>query len=211
MKYKINYNEVAHGAISWSHEGNDSQYCEAGEPVVLSWQPTTGWGLAEAHYTDGDGNVTSIDLETRTFTMPAKDITISGTFKRFVLEDWKSDQPAPMQQVYALIDFDSAGIDPEDLPGELTLDDIPLFSGFSSISELDEKMHGFNFVTIDVKYADYIMRVVNRNCNAVPGSHDYGLIAGGYNAVDGIAVSMYAQIQFDGEIIKVTNFSYSET
>ena len=117
MKYRINYKSVAHGAISWSHEGKDSQYCEAGEPVVLSWQPTTGWGLAEAHYTDGDGNVTAIDIESRTFTMPAKDITISGTFKRFVLEDWTSDNEAASGPVVSLGAFDSS-----ELP-QLTGDD----------------------------------------------------------------------------------------
>lgn len=87
-KYKINYQSTPHGAISWKHEGRDDQYCEAGEEVVIRWQPSAGWGLQEAHYTDGGGNVTPIDIESRTFTMPAKDITISGTFKRFVLGDW---------------------------------------------------------------------------------------------------------------------------
>lgn len=108
MKYRINYKSVAHGAISWSHEGKDSQYCEAGEPVVLSWQPTTGWGLAEAHYTDGDGNVTAIDIESRTFTMPASDITIGGTFKRFVLEDWTGDKDVTKGPVVSLGSFDAS-------------------------------------------------------------------------------------------------------
>ena len=87
-KYKINYQSTPHGAISWKHEGRDDQYCEAGEEVVIRWQPSAGWGLQEAHYTDGGGNVTPIDIESRTFTMPAKDITITGTFKRFMLGDW---------------------------------------------------------------------------------------------------------------------------
>ena len=90
-KYKINYQSTPHGAISWKHEGKDDQYCEAGEEVVIRWQPSAGWGLQEAHYTDGGGNVTPIDIESRTFTMPAKDITLTGTFKRFVIEDWTGE------------------------------------------------------------------------------------------------------------------------
>ena len=89
-KYRINYNTLAHGAISWHHEGKDSQYCEAGDLVTLDWQPTAGWGLKEAHYTDTDGNVTPITGGA--FTMPAKDITIEGTFKRFALDDWAGDK-----------------------------------------------------------------------------------------------------------------------
>ena len=89
-KYRINYNTLAHGAISWHHEGKDSQYCEAGDLVTLDWQPTAGWGLKEAHYTDTDGNVTPITGGA--FTMPAKDITIGGTFKRFALDDWEGDK-----------------------------------------------------------------------------------------------------------------------
>ena len=89
-KYRINYNTLAHGAISWHHEGKESQYCEAGDLVTLDWQPTAGWGLKEAHYTDTDGNVTPITGGA--FTMPAKDITIEGTFKRFALDDWAGDK-----------------------------------------------------------------------------------------------------------------------
>ena len=107
-KYRINYNTVEHGTISWHHKGKDSQYCEAGEPVKLAWQPSSGWGLAEAHYTDGDGNVTAIDIKSRTFTMPASDITISGTFKRFVLEDWTSDKEASSGPVVSLGAFDAS-------------------------------------------------------------------------------------------------------
>ena len=116
-KYKINYQSTPHGAISWKHEGRDDQYCEAGEEVVIRWQPSAGWGLQEAHYTDGGGNVTAIDIESRTFTMPAKDITISGTFKRFVLEDWTSDKEAASGPVVSLGAFDAS-----DLP-QLTGDD----------------------------------------------------------------------------------------
>ena len=87
-KFRIKRDTVDHGAISWRHSGNDDQYCEAGEDVTIAWQPTAGWGLQEAHYTDGDGNVTAIDLTTRTFTMPSEDITIGGTFKKFTTQDW---------------------------------------------------------------------------------------------------------------------------
>ena len=116
-KHRIKIANTANGAISVHHAGNDTAYCEAGEPVVLSWQPTTGWGLAEAHYTDGDGNVTAIDIKSRTFTMPAKDITIAGAFKRFVLEDWTSDKEAFSGPVVSIGAFDAS-----ELP-QLTGDD----------------------------------------------------------------------------------------
>ena len=80
--------DITHGTISWAHGGKDDQYCEAGETVVIDWQPDAKWGLQEAHYTDEDGNVVPIDITTKSFTMPAKAVTVGGTFKRFVIQDW---------------------------------------------------------------------------------------------------------------------------
>lgn len=98
MKYYITKEATPHGAISWSHDGNDDQYCEAGEVVTLDWQPSAGWGLQEAHYTDSNNAVTAIDLtpvvingkKVVQFVMPASNIVIGGTFKRFVVQDWGS-------------------------------------------------------------------------------------------------------------------------
>ena len=92
MKHLIKIESVEHGVLGVRHAGLDQQYCETGEIVTLKWQPDAGWGLQEAHYTDGDGNVTAIDGGE--FTMPNKDITIGGTFKRFVLDDWTGDVTA---------------------------------------------------------------------------------------------------------------------
>ena len=86
MKHLIKIESVEHGVLGVRHAGLDQQYCETGELVTLKWQPDAGWGLQEAHYTDKDGNVTAI--EGGEFTMPNKDITIGGTFKRFVVQDW---------------------------------------------------------------------------------------------------------------------------
>lgn len=88
MKHLIKIESAEHGVLGVRHTGLDNQYCEAGEQVILKWQPDAKWGLQEAHYTDGGGNVVAIDLTTKSFTMPNKDITIGGTFKRFVIEDW---------------------------------------------------------------------------------------------------------------------------
>ena len=87
-KHLIKIDNQQHCALSVAHAGKDNQYCESGEVVAIAWQPSSGWGLQEAHYTDEDGNVVSIDLSLREFTMPAKAITIGGTAKRFVLQDW---------------------------------------------------------------------------------------------------------------------------
>ena len=92
MKHLIKIESVAHGVLGVRHAGLDQQYCEAGEIVTLKWQPDAGWGLQEAHYTDGYGNVTAI--EGGEFAMPNKDITIGGTFRRFVLDDWTGDVTA---------------------------------------------------------------------------------------------------------------------
>ena len=92
MKHLIKIESVAHGVLGMRHAGLDQQYCEAGEIVTLKWQPDAGWGLQEAHYTDGDGNVTAIEYGE--FTMPNKEITIGGTFRRFSAEDW-ADNPYP--------------------------------------------------------------------------------------------------------------------
>ena len=87
-KHLIKIDNPQHCAISVAHAGLDNQYCEAGEVVAIDWQPSSGWGLQEAHYTDEDGNVVAIDLSVREFTMPAKAIVVSATAKRFVIEDW---------------------------------------------------------------------------------------------------------------------------
>ncbi len=96
MKHLIKIETPEHGVLSVRHAGRDSQYSEAGETIILDWQPDPKWGLQEAHYTDEGGNVTAIDLTPQTiegrkvvaFTMPDSAITIGATFKRFVIEDW---------------------------------------------------------------------------------------------------------------------------
>lgn len=93
---------MAHGTISWAHDGKDDQYCEAGETVVIDWQPDAKWGLQEAHYTDEDGNVVPIDITTKSFTMPAKAIIIGGTFKRFVIQDWTEGTNPSIGDILAL-------------------------------------------------------------------------------------------------------------
>ena len=87
MKHLIKKAEnFMHGTIGWMHEGNDGQYCEAGEVVKLTWQPSAGWGLSEAHYIDAGGNI--VPITGGEFVMPDSAITIGATFKRFVVQDW---------------------------------------------------------------------------------------------------------------------------
>jgi len=87
MKHLIKIETPEHGVLSVQHDGRDSQYCEAGETIILDWQPDPKWGLQEAHYTVG-GRQVAIDLKTRTFIMPSAEVSIGATFKRFVIEDW---------------------------------------------------------------------------------------------------------------------------
>ena len=87
--FKIKIESTQHGAISAHHNDSstgDMAWCHPGEDVFLRWQPSAGWGLKEAHYEDQDGNV--VQIEGGVFTMPASDIVIGGTFKRFTVEDW---------------------------------------------------------------------------------------------------------------------------
>ena len=96
MKHLIKIESTPHGVLGVRHTGLDQQYCEAGEQVILKWQPDAKWGLQEAHYTDSNGNVTAIDLtrvkvdgvDVVAFVMPNAEITVGGTFKRFVAQDW---------------------------------------------------------------------------------------------------------------------------
>ena len=107
MKHLIKIEPTAHGVLGVRHAGLDQQYCEAGELVTLKWQPDAGWGLQEAHYTDGDGNVTEIEFGN--FVMPDKDIIIGGTFKRFSAEDW-ADNPYPRPNAPRYLKF-TANVD----------------------------------------------------------------------------------------------------
>ena len=96
MKHLIKIESTAHGVLGVRHAGRDQQYCEAGETVILKWQPDAGWGLKEAYYKDAGGNVTPISLiptkingkDVVTFTMPDANVTVGGVFKRFTIEDW---------------------------------------------------------------------------------------------------------------------------
>ena len=138
-KYRIKSKTVAHGTISWRHEGKDSQYCEAGDLVTLDWQPTAGWGLQEAHYTDTDGNVTPITGGA--FTMPAKDITIGGTFKRFALDDWAGDKDVtngPLESI-----------------GSFGKDDLPKLEGDDAVGTLAFVMDTKKYATWNGNYWTY--------------------------------------------------------
>ena len=99
MKHLIKKEKnILHGTIGWSHNGNDGQYCEAGETVKIKWQPTAGWGLQEVHYTDGGGNVVAIDGGE--FVMPDSEVVIGATFKRFVVGDWTEGKVANVGKTF---------------------------------------------------------------------------------------------------------------
>lgn len=88
MKYLIKKKQgIMHGTIAWKHDGNDGQYCEAGEAVVVTFQPQAGWGLSELSYTDDEGNV--VKIEGNEFVMPDSNVVIDAVFKRFSVEDWE--------------------------------------------------------------------------------------------------------------------------
>ena len=96
MKHLIKIESTIHGVLGVRHAGRDQQYCEAGEKVILKWQPDAGWGLKEAHITDKDGNVTAI--EGGEFVMPDSAVAVGGKFKRFLLDDCANDPYKPQPQ-----------------------------------------------------------------------------------------------------------------
>ena len=122
MKHFIKIESTPHGVLGVRHAGLDQQYCEAGELVILKWQPDAKWGLQEAHYTDGDGNIVPIDLGNGNgvvaFMMPDKDITIGGTFKRFVIEDWTGRDAA-----FSIV-------------GSFDVDSLPTLDGFNDAGKV---------------------------------------------------------------------------
>ena len=88
-KFKISHEFTTHGSISWVHLGSDAEWAEAGSAVKIMWQCDAKWGLQEAHYTlNGVKHDIDITTDEPQFVMPEGDITIGGTFKRFVLQDW---------------------------------------------------------------------------------------------------------------------------
>ena len=124
MKHLIKIESTAHGVLGVRHAGRDQQYCEAGEKVILKWQPDAGWGLKEACYKDAGGNVTPISLiptkingkDVVTFTMPDANIVVGGVFKRFSIEDWTGKGSAfsivgsfPTDKLPILDGFNDAG------------------------------------------------------------------------------------------------------
>lgn len=124
-KHLIKIDNPQHCALSVAHAGKDNQYCEAGEVVAIDWQPSAGWGLQEAHYTDEDGNVVDIDLSLREFTMPAKSVTIGGTAKRFVLPDWTGDKENEANNVLDWLtagDITPKSDDPNEIVGKFAME-----------------------------------------------------------------------------------------
>lgn len=91
MKHLIKIESTAHGVLGVRHGGKDQQYCEAGKKVVLKCQPDAGWGLKEAHIIT---KKEIVPIEGGEFVMPNEPITIGGTFKKFVLNDWTGDVTA---------------------------------------------------------------------------------------------------------------------
>lgn len=138
MKHLIIIETPEHGVLSVQHAGRDSQYSEAGETIILDWQPDPKWGLQEAHYTDEGGNVTAIDLTPQTiegrevvaFTMPDSAITIGATFKRFVIEDW-TEGTNPSEGAVLVV-----GNNGEPLP-------VPVDDLANQIAEGDNEINGF--------------------------------------------------------------------
>ena len=90
MKRKIAIAETEHGALSARHSGKDGQWALPGTFIEIDWQPNAGWGLSEAHYVAG-GTETPINLGVKGFVMPDADVVIGGTFKRFIVQDWTTN------------------------------------------------------------------------------------------------------------------------
>ena len=79
VKYDVNISAMTNGSVV-----ADVARAEAGETVTLTITPSAGYKLATIAVTDTDeGNVAlSGSGNTRTFTMPAKAVTVSATFEK---------------------------------------------------------------------------------------------------------------------------------
>ena len=93
---------VLHCAMCVRYNGESVSEVEDGETLKLDWQPASGWGLQEAHYTDENNQIVQIDLSTREFTMPDYDIVIEGTAKRFSVQDWTTNAPSQSGKVLGI-------------------------------------------------------------------------------------------------------------
>lgn len=93
---------VLHCAMCVRYNGESVSEVETGETLKLDWQPASGWGLQEAHYTDENKQIVQIDLSTREFTMPDYDIVIEGTAKRFSVQDWTTNDPLQRGKVLGI-------------------------------------------------------------------------------------------------------------
>ena len=180
MKHLIKIESTAHGVIGVRHAGRDQQYCEAGETVVLNWQPDAGWGLKEAYYKDAGGNVTPISLiptkingkDVVTFTMPNANIVVGGVFKRFVIEDWTGKGSA-----FSIV-------------GSFPTDKLPILDGFKDAGKIafDETQmayvhwDGYGWATADGKPATprylKLTAVIDGEIGFVAFNDGYGLPAG---------------------------------
>lgn len=139
MKHLIKIESTAHGVLGVRHAGRDQQYCEAGELVTLKWQPDAKWGLQEAHYTDGDGNIVPIDLGNGngvvSFMMPDKNITINGTFKMFVSQDWtEGTNPSKGKVLTVGNNGEPAPISVDELANQITEGDNDLVDAIDRIN-----------------------------------------------------------------------------
>ena len=77
MAYSVNVNAVSNGSVSV-----DKSSSAAGQTVTITTTPNSGYELESISVKDASNNTVTLNGEgnTRTFTMPASNVTVNATF-----------------------------------------------------------------------------------------------------------------------------------
>lgn len=87
--YSVKIGQTSNGSISI--KDNKTSGLKENDPVTVEVTPASNYELDTLTYTDSQNNAVNIDKSSKTFTMPASDVTVNATFKQKTTTKYKVD------------------------------------------------------------------------------------------------------------------------
>ena len=87
--YSVKTGQTSNGSISI--KDNKTSGLKVNDQVTVIVSPASNYELDTLTYTDSQNNAVNIDKSSKTFTMPASDVTVNATFKQKTTNKYKVD------------------------------------------------------------------------------------------------------------------------
>ena len=84
--YNVKLGQTSNGSISI--KDNKTTGLKKNDPVTVEVTPAANYELAILTYTDSQNNIVNIDTTSKTFNMPASDVTVNATFKEKTAQEY---------------------------------------------------------------------------------------------------------------------------